>query len=108
MLTDEEFVLVWSSEHGPISEFVRYRDDHGVPIEAARDAVFDAALQRYTEITGFVETNFHALWHHRLSLLGPDCRACGKPLRTPRAKLCAECWAPRADITQAAEEESRT
>ena len=108
MLTDEEFVLVWSSEHGPISEFVRYRDDHGVPIEAARDAVFDAALQRYTEIPGFVETNFHALWHHRLSLLGPDCRACGKPLRTPRAKLCAECWAPRADITQAAEEESRT
>jgi len=28
---------------------------------------------------------------HRLSDLGPDCQDCGKPLRTPRARFCAEC-----------------
>ena len=54
-----------------------------------------AALERYFEITGFRETNVAALGHHRLSLFGPPCGVCGKPLRTPRAKMCAECGAPR-------------
>ena len=35
------------------------------------------------------------LLHHRLSAIGPDCGKCGKPLRTPKAKICAECGEPR-------------
>ena len=31
--------------------------------------------------------------------LGPPCTCCGTPLRTPQAKLCAECGANR-DATQ--------
>ena len=46
---------------------------------------------RYKQITGFDEPNPIAIWHHRFSLFGPPCEVCGKPLRTPRAKLCAEC-----------------
>lgn len=49
------------------------------------------ALQVYEEITGFHETNKNALWHHRLSVYGPPCLHCGKPLRTTRAKHCAAC-----------------
>jgi hypothetical protein len=48
------------------------------------------ARTRYMKITGFDEPNPVAIWHHRLSLFGPPCKVCGKPLRTPRAKLCAE------------------
>ena len=49
------------------------------------------ALDTFFEITGLRETNKAAIGHHRVSLYGPPCRACGKPLRTPKAKLCAAC-----------------
>src|ERR1700740_2294715 len=49
------------------------------------------ALEIYRRITGFEETNPRALFHHILSLYGPACRNCGKPLRTPRASWCAAC-----------------
>jgi hypothetical protein len=50
----------------------------------------------FTRITGYVETNPSAIWHHRISLYGPPCHRCGKPLRSPKAKLCGSCMAPRA------------
>ncbi len=49
------------------------------------------ALKSYQELTGREETNFNSLWHHRISLYGPSCTYCGKPLRTPKAKWCAAC-----------------
>jgi hypothetical protein len=49
--------------------------------------------------TGFEERNPNALWHQRLSLLGPPCERCGKPLRTPVAKHCVECGAVRSNKT---------
>jgi hypothetical protein len=51
-------------------------------------------LAEYVRITGYAETNPNAVWHHRLSLYGPLCHACGKPLRTPQAKLCGDCMQP--------------
>jgi len=57
---------------------------------------FGAALAEYERITGYRETNFAAIWHHRLALYGPPCKSCGKPLRTPQAKLCGNCMTPVA------------
>jgi hypothetical protein len=54
-----------------------------------------AALTLYFEMTGDRETIIAAIWHHRVSQYGPPCRACGKPLRTPQAKLCSACGTPR-------------
>jgi hypothetical protein len=55
---------------------------------------FEAALVEYNRLSGYLETNPRAIWHHRLSLYGPPCRACGRPLRTPKAKLCGSCMTP--------------
>jgi len=52
-------------------------------------------LDEYNRLTGFRETNPNAVWHHRISLYGPPCGSCGKPLRTPVATFCAACGAPR-------------
>jgi hypothetical protein len=49
------------------------------------------SLDRYYQVTGYDESNIAAVAHHVISLYGPSCRACGKPLRTPRAKMSAAC-----------------
>ncbi|OYU48969.1 MAG: hypothetical protein CFE31_10400 [Rhizobiales bacterium PAR1] len=50
----------------------------------------------YERITGHKESNPNVIWHHRVSLHGPPCATCGKPLRTPQAKLCAFCGSAAA------------
>ncbi|MGF7170299.1 hypothetical protein FHS91_001976 [Sphingobium xanthum] len=55
------------------------------------------ALEAYFRLTGFRETNFNAIWHHRRSLYGPCCKHCGRPLRTSRARWCAACGGERIE-----------
>jgi hypothetical protein len=57
------------------------------------DRLKQESLERYWEVTGFAESNINAVWHHVISQYGRPCAVCGKPLRTPRAKLCAACGA---------------
>ncbi len=80
-----------------IRDFKEARRATGIGlVEAQVNGIFGRrALVFYQELTGFPETNVKALWHHRLSLYGPPCTHCGKPLRTPQAKFCAACWHPR-------------
>ncbi len=70
--------------------------ERSLTVSASRVAAEEEILHRYRTLTGFDETNADALWHHRISLFGPPCTRCGKPLRTPRAKHCAECGAWRS------------
>ena len=97
MLEEHEWEQVQPSLVKGLEQIKQYRQAHGVSITEARDAVLygKEALEKYFRITGYRETNIDALWHHRLGQFGPPCHACGKPLRTPRAKLCAECGALR-------------
>lgn len=56
-----------------------------------RQIRFKELLDYYNNLTGFEETEPNAIMHHSLAQIGPDCENCGKPYRTPKAKLCASC-----------------
>lgn len=100
MLEEHEWEKVGPLLSGAIQKIKDYREEHGVSLAQARDASFGKeALAMYKAITGFEETNPDALWHHRLTLLGPPCSACGKPLRTSVARRCVECGAVRSNRT---------
>lgn len=59
----------------------------GVPINDR----FEELRDFYYQTTGFYESNHNAIMHHQISLYGPPCEACGKPLRTNQAAFCAAC-----------------
>ena len=60
---------------------------------------FEPVQREYERLSGLADCNPHIIiMHHRLSLLGPPCRVCGKPLRSPEAKRCVECGAMRDSI----------
>lgn len=93
MLTEEEWAVVSPHLSNAIEQISTYRKVHGCSLEEATRRGLADALDAYARLTGFNETNPNALWHHRLSLYGPPCHACGKPLRTPQAQYCAMCSA---------------
>ena len=97
MLTEQEWQLIEPALSQAISDVKAYRAAHGVALsDALQHSYGQTALELYHQFTGFSETNPDAIWHHRLSIYGPPCSACGKPLRTPQASFCAACGTQRA------------
>jgi hypothetical protein len=77
------------------AEFGRVVGNQDLPREGADvEARLATMLADYVRITGFHETNPVAVYHHRLSLYGPACGHCSKPLRTPRSRTCGNCMRP--------------
>jgi hypothetical protein len=72
-------------------EFKRAMSLLGTGSGDLRQRQFAPVLAEYERITGIPETNINALYHHVISLYGPPCQLCGKPLRTPRAMVCGFC-----------------
>jgi hypothetical protein len=94
MLDEQEWDSISPLLSRSLEEIIEYRRIHNVPLEVAMKQKYGvSALDFYFDLTGFKETNVSALYHHRISLYGPPCAACGKPLRSPRASFCAACGA---------------
>lgn len=86
MLDKEEFTVASSLYRKTI---VPPKDEE--TLKTRRDNAINDLLNYYNTLTGFEETNHIAIMHHCISMYGPPCEKCGKPYRTPEAKLCADC-----------------
>ena len=96
MLDEDEFAVVSRLYSAGIRVIKDFREAHGASLDQVdRRGSFRSLLDTYERMTGFRETNPDAIMHHRLSLYGPPCAQCGKPLRTPKAAHCAACGAVR-------------
>jgi len=95
MLDEEEFASVQALYTECMGSAKGFRQAAGVLLEGVpMEQLFELVRRRYEELTGMKDCHENAIMHHRLSMYGPPCRACGRPLRTPKAKLCGSCMAP--------------
>jgi hypothetical protein len=104
MLDDDEWAVIqraWTLTRSPgeaLAILAREAGARGLPPPrpvpretgglARRLWPLSAAYEMFTGVAG---TNPNAVAHHRVSIYGPPCPECGKPLRTPRARCCAAC-----------------
>lgn len=100
MLDEGEWAVVQEALNAASQRARTYHRAHETPISVSAlfdfqmEKMFQPALDAYERITGFRELNHAALYHHRIVLYGEPCEHCGRPLRTPEAKLCASCFVP--------------
>ena len=96
MLDEAEFTSVAELYRAGMKDTKDFRQAWGIPLEGVasiRDRMRPVSV-RYEELTGMKGCHPNAVLHHRLSLYGPPCNRCGKPLRTPAAKRCGACMYP--------------
>jgi len=99
MLEEHEATELYAALHEATRRAKQYREETQVSLEdTPLDMLFQPALDIYEQVTGFRETRYERLYHHVVAEYGPPCRSCGRPLRTPTAKLCASCMAPREAV----------
>ena len=56
--------------------------------------LFAPVCAEFERITGVKEPSENTIMHHRISLYGPPCKRCHKPLRSPNARICGACMHP--------------
>lgn len=89
-----------------IKDVQEYRKRHGATIAEAYEGVGNPVVDRYRALTGD-DPLANSAWRdphglafhlvkHRPDKFGPPCWNCGRLLRTPKAKYCAECMASRS------------
>lgn len=85
------------SEYRPIDELFRKNTEaakdarsRGQTIEEARRH-YSPVIAAYEKLSGQAGVEPEEILKHRVGNFGPPCQACGKNLRTSRARKCFEC-----------------
>jgi ribosomal protein L32 len=98
MIEEHEWEILGASLTDHIHKIKRIRQEKSCDLATARRLAEQQACDLYFDLTGYRETNFNPLWHHRLADYGPECPKCGHLFRTPRTRFCANCGFKREDL----------
>lgn len=95
MLDEEEYAVIARlyNEATLAIKDVRRTDDLSLK-DTPLHELYAPVRAQFERITGMTESNENAIMYHRISLYGPPCKRCHKPLRSPKAKVCGACMHP--------------
>ena len=94
MLDEDEFAGVSRLYKESILATKEYRERWGVSLQSTpTEELFRPVREEYERLTGMKDCHYDAIRHHRISLYGPPCKHCQRPLRTPKARVCGNCMA---------------
>lgn len=92
MLDEKEYKIISDLYTECILTVKKYREENGTLLsQTPTDELFEPVRREYERMTGMANCHHNAIMHHRISIYGEPCVSCGKPLRTPQAKMCAAC-----------------
>jgi hypothetical protein len=90
MLDEEEFAIVGKLYSEGMSATQEFRLKHNLPLsECSIEERFRPVRDACERMTGIAESSHNAIIHHRISIYGPPCESCGKPLRTRHRRTSA-------------------
>ena len=96
MLDEEEFKIVREAHLQGVRAVQDHRQQHDATLEETPvSRLHHPVHEAYERLTGATGVHHDHILYHRLSIYGPPCSACGKPLRRPQASMCAACGALR-------------
>jgi hypothetical protein len=95
MLDEEEYAVIARLFNASTSSVKDFRRAHGTSLkDTPLQELYKPVCAEYERMTGVKESDHDEILKHRISLYGPPCKQCHKPLRTPKAKLCGACMHP--------------
>jgi len=90
MLDEREYEIVVTDQ---MKNAIRELAPLGL-VEKVQPRTLELMSAEYERLTGFRIADPWHIFRHTCFQPRPLCKKCGKPLRTPRAKLCGSCMAP--------------
>lgn len=95
MLDEEEYAEIFRLYSAATLDVKNFRRTHETSLEnTPLHELYKPVCTEYERITGMCESDYDEIMMHRISLYGPPCKRCQKPLRTPKAKICGACMHP--------------
>ncbi len=90
-LDEDEWEIIAPYLNDDLEQVKQTRKQTGIGIREAINKTSPVSLSKFRELTGESIEDFNVIYHHRLSDYGPECKKCGRLLRTPAALFCADC-----------------